>query len=101
VVIREKELGSWWIHSWDPSYREIHISDLRSIADLDAIAFDAGVQLGSGSLHEKTGADGVFARQRAWRSIAAQRARLRPTTLMLVEELMRGWQELRAVSGAR
>ena len=101
VVFRENELGSWWIHSWDPSYREIHISDLRSVADLDAIAFDAGVQLGSGSLHEKTGADGGSARQRAGRSIAAQQARLRKTTLTLVDELMRGWQELRAAIRAR
>src|SRR5262249_21688235 len=38
----------WWVSSWEPSYREVRLSDLRSVADLSDIAYDAGVQLGAG-----------------------------------------------------
>jgi hypothetical protein len=101
VVVREDQLGSWWIHSWDPTYRELHTTDLKSVVDLDAIVFDAGVQLGGGSLQEKNGAEGVAARKQAWTSIGAQQARLRKTALALVAELLRGWQELRAGGSGR
>jgi hypothetical protein len=35
-----------WVTSWEPSYRELHLSDLRSPADLGDVAFDAGLQSG-------------------------------------------------------
>src|SRR4029434_8161805 len=38
----------WWVSSWEPSFREVRISDLRSSKDLADIAFDSGVQLGAG-----------------------------------------------------
>ena len=40
----------WWISSWEPSYREVRLSNLRSARDLGDIAFDSGVQLGAGKL---------------------------------------------------
>lgn len=40
----------WWIRSWDASYREVEIDDLRSARELAEIARDAGAQLGSVSL---------------------------------------------------
>jgi hypothetical protein len=79
---------NWWVASWEPSYREVHVSDLRSVADLAAIAFDSGVQLGA----NKT----VAVRERALSSIINNEPRLRRETSKIVDELMAGWQELAA-----
>jgi len=95
VVVRGEELGDWWIRSWDPSYREVHISDLRSVRDLDEIAFDAGVQLGAGSLSEESGERGSAIRRQAGDAIARIETRIRKETIEMVDELMRGWNELR------
>jgi hypothetical protein len=76
----------WWVASWEPSYREIHLSDLRSVTDLADIAFDSGVQLGANKL--------VPARGQALASIVKYETRVRRETSALVEELLAGWQEL-------
>ena len=95
VVLRAEQLHDWWIRSWDPSYREVHISDLRSVKDLDAIAFDAGLQLGAGSFQEEVGEQSGSARERAWTSVANLDRRIRKETLAIVEDLFLGWQEFR------
>ena len=95
VGLRGQELRYWWIRSWDPSYREVTISDLRSVTDLDAIIYDAGVQLGAGAIAGKTTTQNGSERKQAWTSIAALKGRIRNETLRLVEELFLGWNELR------
>ena len=95
VVVRGEELGEWWIRSWDPSYREVNVSDLRSVRDLDEIAFDVGVQLGAGSLSEESGERGSAIRRQAWDAIARIETRIRKETIEMVDDLMRGWNELR------
>jgi hypothetical protein len=79
----------WWVSSWEPSYRELRLSDLRSVEDLADIAFDAGVQLGAGELLDSA------ARKAALSSLAQLEGRLRKETSRLVEELLAGWRELR------
>jgi hypothetical protein len=76
----------WWVTSWEPSYREVHLSDLRSVKDLADIAFDSGVQLGSGKLSS--------VRQQALSSVLKREGRLRNETANLIEELLAGWREL-------
>jgi hypothetical protein len=76
----------WWVSSWEPSYREVHLGDLRSVEDLADIAFDSGVQLGAGKL--------VSIRQQALSSSMTRDARLRKETSTIVEELLAGWREL-------
>jgi hypothetical protein len=76
----------WWISSWEPTYREVHLRDLRSVNDLADIAFDAGVQLGSGKL--------TSVRQDALASVTRLEARLRKETSTIVAELFAGWREL-------
>ena len=88
-------IGDWWIRSWDPSYREIRLEDLRSVQDLAAIVYDSGVQLGAGSLHEVTGPEAVTLRRREMAAIDALDARLRRQAVELVDDLFRGWRELR------
>jgi hypothetical protein len=76
----------WWVSSWEPSYREVHVKDLRSVKDLAEIAFDSGVQLGSGKLSA--------VRKQALASDLRLETRLRKETAGLVEELLAGWREL-------
>jgi len=75
----------WWVSSWEPSYREVHLSDLRSVDDLADIAFDSGIQLGAGKV--------AVIRPRALSSVVSLDARLRQETSAIVEELLEGWRE--------
>ncbi len=77
----------WWVVSWEPSYREVTLNDLRSVNDLSDIAFDSGVQLGAGKLSS--------VRQQELASIKKLEGRLRKQTSVIVEELLAGWRELR------
>jgi hypothetical protein len=85
---REEHRLDWWIHNWEPSYREVHVSDLRSVDDLADIVFDSGVQLGASKL--------VSVREQAQSSTRELESRLRKETLRMVDELLAGWRELAA-----
>jgi hypothetical protein len=76
---------NWWVSSWEPSYREVRVSDLRSVSDLADIAFDSGVQLGAGKV--------ISIRTPALSSVVSLDARLRKETSTIVEELLEGWRE--------
>jgi hypothetical protein len=76
----------WWVSNWEPSYREVRISDLRSVDDLADIAFDAGVQLGAGKV--------VSVRTQTLSSIRSLEVRLRRVTDTMIAELLAGWREL-------
>ena len=72
--------------SWEPTYREVRLSDLRSVRDLADIAFDSGVQLGAGEV--------VSVRSQELASNTSIEQRLRKETATIVEELLAGWREL-------
>ena len=80
----------WWIRSWEPSYREVRLSDLRSVEDLAAIVYDAGVQLGTGEAKD------VAVRKQALSSLVRLESRMRKEASSIVEELLAGWRELAA-----
>jgi hypothetical protein len=88
-----RQLRDWWIRSWEPSYQEVRLKDLRSVNDLAAIVYDSGVQLGSGSMQEQTGQQGSV-QKRALASIARLEQRMRQEASRLVEQLLLGWREL-------
>ena len=77
---------NWWVASWEPTYREVRLSDLRSVRDLADIAFDSGVQLGAGEV--------VSVRSQELASNTSIEQRLRKETATIVEELLAGWREL-------
>ena len=87
-------MRDWWIRSWEPSYRELRVGDLRSADDLAAVAYDSGVQLGSGSLKEEPESRTASARKRVLASLARLEGRIRGETSRLVDELLLGWKEL-------
>lgn len=78
----------WWVSSWEPSYRELRVSDLRSVEDLADVAFDSGVQLGAG------GPPDAALRKQVLSSLVKLEGRLRKETSAIVAELLAGWQEL-------
>jgi hypothetical protein len=83
---RAAQYLDWWVSSWEPTYREVRLSDLRSAKDLGDVAFDAGLQLGAGK------ADEVRSQELAANKRLEQR--LRKETSKIVEELLAGWREL-------
>jgi len=85
---RVEHLLDWWVSNWEPSYREIRLSDLRSVDDLSDIAYDSGVQLGANKL--------AAVRQQTLSASEALESRLRTETLKIVEEMLAGWRELSA-----
>ena len=78
----------WWVASWEPTYREVRLSDLRSVKDLADIAFDSGVQLGAGQVNS--------VRSQELASNTRIEQRLRKETSTIVEELLTGWRALAA-----
>jgi uncharacterized protein DUF2252 len=94
IVVGGKELRDWWIRSWDWSYRELHVGDLRSVQELEEIVYDAGVQLGGGALRELAGAQAYSGQQRELEFLARLERRIRDETSRLVEELFLGWKGL-------
>ncbi len=95
ISLPGKHLGGWWIRSWEPSYREVGLDELRSANDLSDIVYDSGMQLGAGSVHPlDVPVDSALQRQ-LLTSVGELEPRLRKEARNLVEELMRGWTELR------
>lgn len=91
MTIQGEHLRNWWVRSWEPSYREITLDDLRSVEDLSDLVYDSGAQLGSGSVH---GADDASLRSQSVTAVAALQPRLRKEVETLVEEMMLGWGQL-------
>jgi hypothetical protein len=94
VEVQGQQLRNWWIRSWDWSYRELRVDDLRSVRELEEIVYDAGVQLGGGALRELAGAEAYSGQQRVRHTLARLERRIRDETSRLVDELLLGWKEL-------
>jgi len=86
IANRADHWVDWWVVSWEPTYREVRLSDLRSAEDLADIAFDSGLQLGAGKVPASR------SEELAWNTRFEQR--LRTETSTIVEELLAGWREL-------
>jgi Uncharacterized protein conserved in bacteria (DUF2252) len=78
----------WWVASWEPTYREVRLSDLRSVEDLSDIVYDSGVQLGAGATQDAS----VRSQALAWVARLADRLKREASTI--VDELIAGWREL-------
>jgi hypothetical protein len=86
----------WWIRSWEPSYREVQLGDLRSVRDLTAIVHDSGAQLGAGCLRGAgTPADTSRRREEERAAVTRLEVDIRQGTRALVAELIAGWEAFR------
>jgi hypothetical protein len=95
MSIQGEHLRNWWIHSWEPSYREIALDQLRTVDDLSDIVYDSGVQLGAGSVYRLEGGVDTDLRNQSLSSMASLEPRLRKEAQRLVQELLNGWNEFR------
>ena len=96
VMATGERLQDWWIRSFDPSYREVRLTEFQSVRDLAAISYDAGVQLGSGRLQDKTVPLSGYDRQRLSAVVAKLEKRYRQEATKLVDDLLHGWREFGA-----
>jgi hypothetical protein len=94
VMAAGEKLQDWWIRSLDPSYRQMSLADLRSAGDLSTIAYDAGVQLGSGRLQDRTVPLSGYDRKRLSAAAAKLEKRYRQQASRMIDDLLRGWREL-------
>ena len=88
----------WWVRSWDPTYRELEISDLRTPEDLLEVAEDAGAQLGAANTHDGPGRERLDQRQRERLGVDRLQWKIRRTAIRLTAEVHEAWRALRAVS---
>src|SRR5262245_3256513 len=95
MTIQGEHLRNWWIHSWEPSYREIAIDEFRTVDELSDLVYDAGMQLGAGSVHRFEGGVDESVRRESLASLPALEPRLRQAADTLVQELLRGWHAFR------
>jgi hypothetical protein len=94
VMATGERLQDWWIRSLDPSYRQVRLTELQSVRDLAAIAYDAGVQLGAGRLQNQMVLLSEYDRKRILGATANLEKRYRQEASKLVDDLLRGWAEL-------
>jgi hypothetical protein len=96
VGARGQNVRDWWIRSLDPSYRPVSLTDFQSVADVGGVAYDSGVQLGAGRLQDLTVLLSGSDRKRNLAAAVKLEKRYRREAIGLVDDLLRGWQELRA-----
>jgi hypothetical protein len=96
LAARGQHVREWWLQSLEPSYRLLHLTDLRSVGDLAGIIYDSGVQLGAGHLADGSAPAGSAERKQALAATATLEKRYRMEASKLVDDLLRGWRELGA-----
>ena len=96
VMAHGGRLQDWWIRNLDPTYRQVRLTDLRSVGDLAAINYDAGVQLGAGRLYDRTVLLSAYDRKRLLGATGKLEKRYRHEASKLVEDLLHGWREFGA-----
>jgi hypothetical protein len=94
VTAHGGRLQDWWMRSLDSSYRQVSLTDLKSVGDLAAISYDAGVQLGAGRLYDRTILLSAADRKRLLGATGRLERRYRQEASNLVDDLFRGWKEL-------
>jgi hypothetical protein len=54
----------WWVRSWDRTYKELEIADIKAPLDLEEVAEDVGAQLGSANTRQGSETDSGAVRKR-------------------------------------
>jgi hypothetical protein len=86
-------LQNWWVRSWDVTYRELALADLRSWHDVAELAADAAAQLATGSVRESP--DALRVRRDTVSMLDRLEPRLRFETVRMVDDVITGWRRLK------
>jgi hypothetical protein len=86
----------YWLRSWDRTYAEVRIPNLRSNRDLEELAHDAGAQLGSASLSPASTPAAV--REQELATIARLEPRIREVAAELTRDMRVAWEQFRVAS---
>jgi hypothetical protein len=89
----------WWIKSWEPSYQELTLDDLRSPDELREIAYDSGVQLGQGHVRGLEGSEGELGQRAAIEVAERYESKVRELSSRLVADMLEAWEICRADAG--
>lgn len=90
---------AWWIKSWEPSYQELTLSDLRSPDELREIAYDSGVQLGQGHVRGVEGPAGGTRQKAAIEVAERYESKVRELSFRLVADMLEAWEICRSSVG--
>jgi uncharacterized protein (DUF2252 family) len=91
---------SWWVKTWDRSYRELEIADLATADELREVARDVGAQLGSTNLSESWRTPPGQQRLAELRGVTRLGPRMRVVAHELTVALVGAWQEFRRAEPA-
>ncbi len=91
---------SFWVHSWVDNYKEIDMAEsFQSVAELEEIAFDVGVQLGRGHINQIAAPLDVQLRREQIRLLNRYEDHIREGCYELAELTMAAWNSFREEAG--
>jgi hypothetical protein len=90
------EARDLWVRSWDETYAEVTVADLASVEELAEVVHDVGAQLGATNLRESIPVLEAQLRHAELAAVRRLEPRIRATARQLTNDLLAGWEELRA-----
>jgi hypothetical protein len=93
LAAEQPKRREWWLRSWDRTYREVHIADLRSVEELSELARDAGAQLGSAGIAGGRSAEAAAVRRRALETAIRLQPRVRQMAADLTSKMLKAWRQ--------
>ena len=93
----EQHRGGWmyWVHSWDPGYRELKVTEIAAQSELMEIAADVGRQLGQGHCRYVTAPLEAQHRFAHHTSIEEVRDQVFVTSRLLAAQVVEDWRKER------
>ena len=99
VVPRREEDGpevrDWWVRSWDETYVEVTVAEIRSADELAELVYDAGAQLGAANLLNSIPALEAQLRRAELDGVRRLAPQIYATARRLTDDLLAGWEEVR------
>ena len=81
--------------SWEPSYHELTIDELKSPDDIRQISYDVGVQLGHGHVSELESLLADQFRYAQYKKLERFGGRVSEVATLMVEEMLEAWEVFR------
>ena len=92
----DAQVRDWYVRTWDETYAEVKVADLRSAAELAEIVHDAGAQLGATNLAGGIPMIETQMRHLELEAVTRLEPRIRAVAHELTNELSQAWQQIRS-----